>query len=518
MRAKLLLLLFALSTIPAYLIAQIAQPGMPAINKRVNSIVRYHDKVIVGGEFDSIGLFDYAYLAAIDANTGAVLNWLPRPNRRITKIIIAGNKIVVGGSFDSISGAARQRIAVYDAQTLTLLNSGINRTWYGGDALHQDGNWIYYNAFDTIIGDCIARFDINTLQSDNWQTEYIGYPVINSITAMGNYIYIGGSLSWIGNNSLFENLARFDKTTGLLDTTWFINCSAVSYISEIVAHNGKIYAAGNYSQIGGLNKNGMAEIDTAGFVTGKNFGISNSQNEALVLNGNTLWIGGNSSTIGGQFRQRIAQVNINTGSATCWDISGSGVGNVSYVGAICVQSDTVYTGTPTSTPFFKNFKAFTGNSSYINIGNDTVLCAGSTLTLNAPSGLTNYLWNTGATTSSITISSPGTYWFSATGTGCIVTGFRIIDACTGIEEEVSYAPVQARPTISNGIYTINLPDIKGAGKMLIYDSKGNLTSVFPISPHQTEKRINITSAAKGLYLCRIIWDDNLSFTLKFVKE
>jgi len=42
-----------------------------------------------------------------------------------------------------------------------------------------------------------------------------------------------------------------------------------------------------------------------------------------------------------------------------------------------------------------------------NTGNDT-LCSGQTATLLPPAG-TDYLWNTGATTSSITISTPGTY-------------------------------------------------------------------------------------------------------------
>ncbi|HEY1040436.1 MAG TPA: gliding motility-associated C-terminal domain-containing protein [Bacteroidia bacterium] len=46
-----------------------------------------------------------------------------------------------------------------------------------------------------------------------------------------------------------------------------------------------------------------------------------------------------------------------------------------------------------------------------SLGNDTSYCQGQSfnLTLNAPAGMTNYLWSTGASTSSITVTTAGTY-------------------------------------------------------------------------------------------------------------
>lgn len=52
-------------------------------------------------------------------------------------------------------------------------------------------------------------------------------------------------------------------------------------------------------------------------------------------------------------------------------------------------------------------------SAQLNLGNDISLCGSSSLTLNAGSGFSNYLWNTGATTQTILITSPGTYFVSA---------------------------------------------------------------------------------------------------------
>ena len=51
----------------------------------------------------------------------------------------------------------------------------------------------------------------------------------------------------------------------------------------------------------------------------------------------------------------------------------------------------------------------------VNLGPDTNLCAGESLTLSLPDGANSYAWNTGETTQSITVSNAGTY------TGEIIT-------------------------------------------------------------------------------------------------
>jgi gliding motility-associated-like protein len=55
------------------------------------------------------------------------------------------------------------------------------------------------------------------------------------------------------------------------------------------------------------------------------------------------------------------------------------------------------------------------NDFQFSLGPDLVLCPGEPAVLSAIAGQTNYLWNTGQTTSSITVSQPGTYFVTATG-------------------------------------------------------------------------------------------------------
>lgn len=59
------------------------------------------------------------------------------------------------------------------------------------------------------------------------------------------------------------------------------------------------------------------------------------------------------------------------------------------------------------------------NTTNAFLGSDTIVCGSNTYTLNAAStGAGSYLWNTGATTPSITVNLSGTYWVALTGSAC----------------------------------------------------------------------------------------------------
>jgi gliding motility-associated-like protein len=57
----------------------------------------------------------------------------------------------------------------------------------------------------------------------------------------------------------------------------------------------------------------------------------------------------------------------------------------------------------------------------VNIGDDTTLCIGSTLLLNATTASATYLWQNGTTGPTFTVSSAGTYSVIVTVNGCSVT-------------------------------------------------------------------------------------------------
>jgi gliding motility-associated-like protein len=89
-------------------------------------------------------------------------------------------------------------------------------------------------------------------------------------------------------------------------------------------------------------------------------------------------------------------INVNTGGAYTLTVTDGG----------CTGNDTIVV---TSIPPIN-----------ISLGNDITICEGQSTVL-TPSGQTSgliYLWNTGATGTSISVSAAGTYWVTASATGC----------------------------------------------------------------------------------------------------
>ena len=73
------------------------------------------------------------------------------------------------------------------------------------------------------------------------------------------------------------------------------------------------------------------------------------------------------------------------------------------------SSDTMYTTVNIGTP------------PLISLGNDTTLCAGDSIQLNAGAGFTSYLWSDGSTGSALTVSTAGTLFVEVNDNGCIGT-------------------------------------------------------------------------------------------------
>ncbi len=66
------------------------------------------------------------------------------------------------------------------------------------------------------------------------------------------------------------------------------------------------------------------------------------------------------------------------------------------------------------------------NTFAVNLGNDTIICNGQTLTLDAGNPGQTYLWNTTATTQSVTVNSSGNYWVAVGNGNCTVSDSIVI--------------------------------------------------------------------------------------------
>lgn len=66
-------------------------------------------------------------------------------------------------------------------------------------------------------------------------------------------------------------------------------------------------------------------------------------------------------------------------------------------------------------------------SAQLNLGNDVSLCGSTSINLNAGTGFTNYIWNTGATSQTIAVSAPGAYYVTAQIGNCTASDTIIVN-------------------------------------------------------------------------------------------
>jgi gliding motility-associated-like protein len=95
----------------------------------------------------------------------------------------------------------------------------------------------------------------------------------------------------------------------------------------------------------------------------------------------------------------------------------------------------------------------------VNLGNDTTLCVGASLILNDTSTNATFLWSTTATTSSINVTTSGTYWLQVTQQNCpaidtIVATFHSPPAAFNLGNDTAYCTTFTR-TLSISVANVS---------------------------------------------------------------
>ena len=167
--------------------------------------------------------------------------------------------------------------------------------------------------------------------------------IVFTIIVSGNTVYVGGGFTTISGQNR-NRIAALDKATGNA-TTW--NPNANDYVYIISVSGSTVYVGGDFTSIGGQSRNSIAALNTStGNATAwdpnaNNPGIplSNPYVETLIVSGNTVYVGGMFTNVGGQNRNNIAALDMTTGNATAWNPNANfdvttleASGGVMYVG------------------------------------------------------------------------------------------------------------------------------------------------------------------------------------------
>ncbi|HYV90977.1 MAG TPA: PKD domain-containing protein [Chitinophagales bacterium] len=146
----------------------------------------------------------------------------------------------------------------------------------------------------------------------------------------------------------------------------------------------------------------------------------------------------------------------------------------------------------------------------ISLGVDTTVCDTINFFLDAGSGFNSYLWSTGETTQTITVSATDTYWAQVQDNdGCVGTDsiFVTVVICTGGQERFSPFKIDIfpNPASTSFVLTIYNPaneKIKVELKNLLGQTISDIYD--DITQDQFTKEINVSVFPPGLYFLKII--------------
>lgn len=310
-------------------------PGLgPDDRVRAVGIQSSDGKVLIGGDFTSVGMETRRYIARL--NTGGSLdttfgedNLSMGPNSTVEAIGVQNNgKVIIGGDFTSVDGTARNRIARLDIDGSldTSFDPGSGADDIVKDvAILDDGNVIIAGEFSQVGGEPrngIAKLDSSGTITSTFEVtgthELIGEVYAVHVLDSGK-VLIGGKffLSTIPGSIIeYKNIARLNNN-GTVDTSF----SKDNWPDDGAVHtlgiqpDGKIVIGGEFSEIlttASISREKIARLNADGSLD-TSFDTSSGPDEmvasvAIQSDGKVL-IGGEFGAVAGTAMKHIARLN-----------------------------------------------------------------------------------------------------------------------------------------------------------------------------------------------------------------
>jgi hypothetical protein len=315
----------------------------PQLNGQVYGLAVAGDVVYVWGWFTAVDGQPRNNLAALDAATGRVTDWNPDANGEVNALVVNGSTVYAGGAFTTVGGQSRAYLAALDAATgrATAWNPATPRHIH---AMALSGNTLYLGTFPSIpgsqSGNNLTAVDATTGQAKAWSLNADG-DVITLVVA-GGTVYAGGTFYFV-DGQIHPGAVAIDAATGQV-AAWNPDLKvSKSGISAIVVEGNTVYLGGNFWGVGDRYQNNLVAVDA---VTGQ----PNAWNPwvpyistfhlgaaTISMSGGNLFVGGDFTTVGGVTRSRLAAIDATTGKPTPWN-----PGMDQPVKAMAISGNTVF--------------------------------------------------------------------------------------------------------------------------------------------------------------------------------
>jgi len=268
-------------------------------NAVVTSCIPYNGKLLVAGQFKSIGGIDASLLALWD---GA--NWDSLPQRAFKFNTNYAGGIVYGlyrhngllyiyGNFDSVAGQPTNSIATYDGNNFQPIILPVD---YGSPMVIYDA--IEYNNELYICGAFNNNFmpgyrSILKFDGTNWITvggglQYGSGAYLYSMVVYNNELYVGGHFLKAAGNA-GDNVMKWDGNQ------WKdaqMNNGFYTVIYKMLIYHDQIWCFGGMTSAGGLAASGIAVLDSTQWCTFANDVFNNDVIGAAAVFNDTIYVGG----------------------------------------------------------------------------------------------------------------------------------------------------------------------------------------------------------------------------------
>jgi gliding motility-associated-like protein len=376
----------------------------------------------------SFGLptFIQSYFYPIDSfsySTGCDLNvnfmYTPQPN--VLSVEWHFGDAASGSNNISTAGNPSHLFSAAGTYNVMLIKT----TSCGPDTIHKQvtTNGVYVNlGADTIVcgGNALLLSPVVSGSSNNFLWQDGSTNTTFNATASGQYwVQISNSLGCLKRDTInvtFKQLPVFNLG---VDTS-ICNGDTLTLNATATGATGYLWNNGTSGPILKAFQTGLywCEVNNGGCKFRDSLTITAVNPKPVVTLGNDSTLCGNGP---------VVLMAGNPGASYLWQDGNTGANysaNASGVYWVQVKTADGCTSRDSINLLFTSAPVF-------NLGADRELCAGDTVALNATAaGATGYLWNNGATTSSIRVFQTGVYWCEADNDGC---KFRDTLAVTGIK-------------------------------------------------------------------------------------
>ncbi len=328
--------------------------AFPVADGAVDAQAVYGSTLYIGGTFTHVGSRTGSFVSF--ATPSGMPAHLPEADGAVDAIVADGaGGWYLGGTFKTVGGIARPGLAHITAAGLVdpdfkpRLTVGAGNPAVSALALSSDRKTLYVGGFFTSAGgpggSGLAALSTATGKPISAFQAVAENVMSLALSPDGKTLYVGGGFQAL-DHAARHGVGAVNTSNGSLLTTFNPNADDEVDAIALSSDGHTLFVGGHFTSIGGKTRQRIAALSTAtgSAVASFNPGLDASGTAAALAlspDGQTLYVGGMFSTLGGQSRSSLGAVSTATGAVTSFAPSAGG-----FVNALAISPDgkTLYAG------------------------------------------------------------------------------------------------------------------------------------------------------------------------------